>query len=86
MTVWELEQAIYDKEEVRVVIRAPWRTAVGDYEYQRAAAGSSTITEWLQQRVQPLLRGGEELVVVDGNGGLPHGRTKMSTLRATYER
>jgi hypothetical protein len=85
MNVWEIEQEIFEREEVRVVIRAPWKTHLGAYNYQRAASGTSSVTEWLQQRVIPAVQG-HEVVVIDGNGAVPHGRTKMSTLRASYER
>lgn len=85
MNIWELEQAIYEREEVRIVVRGPIRTQVDDYQYQRAASGTSSVTEWLNQRVYPLT-GTHEIVVIDGNGAIPHGRTRMATLRASYER
>jgi hypothetical protein len=85
MTAFEIEQAVYALEEVRIVIRASWRTALGDYNYLRAAAGSTSISEWLQQRIYPLT-GNSEVVVIDGSGAIPHGRTKMTNLRASYER
>ena len=85
MTAAEIEQAVYDLEEVRIVIRAPARAPMGDYTNVRAAPGTASVAEWLAQRILPLT-GGNEVLVIDGNGAIPHGRTRMATLRASYER
>lgn len=84
MTVWEYEKCVYEREEVRIVIRAPWRTEVGDYNYERAASGVTSVSSWLDARIHHALDG-FEVVVLDGTGSIPHGRTKMSTLRSSYE-
>jgi hypothetical protein len=81
----ELEQAVFELEEVRIVVRATASADLGDYSYERKAAGSASISEWLEQRVKPCTDG-FPVVVIDGSGALPHGRTKMSRLRASYER
>lgn len=81
----EFEQAVFDLEEVRIVIRSPRREDLQDYLYDRKAAGNSNIKEWLEQRVMPKINGAD-VVVVDGTGALPHGRTRMDTLRASYAR
>jgi hypothetical protein len=83
MTPWEIEQAVFDLEEVRIVIRAPATERLGDYPFARKAASNTSVTEWLQQRVMPIL-GDNAVVVIDGSGRIPHGRTKMETLRASY--
>jgi hypothetical protein len=85
MTAWEIEHRIYEKEEVRVVIRTPSDTDLAAYSYQRAAPGTMSVSEWLRSRIYGLTDD-LEVVVVDGNGAVPHGRTRMSTLRASYER
>lgn len=85
MKAWEFEQAVYDREEVRIVVRAPAGTKLGSYSYQRAASGSTSVSQWLQQRISHAL-GNHEVVVLDGNGAIPHGRTRMATLRSSYER
>lgn len=85
MTPSEIEQAVFDLEEVRIVIRASVREHLGDFDYDRKAAGNSSVTDWLDQRIRPLI-GAFTVVVVDGTGALPHGRTKMETLRASYGR
>ena len=79
----DLEQAVFDLEEVRIVIRSPLNQELGDYQYDRKAAGNTSITDWLEQRIRPLLDG-KAVVVIDGSGALPHGRTKMDKLRASY--
>jgi hypothetical protein len=79
----DIEQAVFELEEVRIVIRASVNEDLGDYQYDRKAAGNSSITDWLEQRIRPLLNG-HSVVVVDGSGALPHGRTKMEKLRASY--
>ncbi|MGA8611012.1 MAG: hypothetical protein WB760_04735 [Xanthobacteraceae bacterium] len=85
MTPAEIEQAVFDLEEVRIVIRAPVREKLDDFDYDRKAAGTTSITDWLDQRIKPLL-GPHQVVVVDGTGALPHGRTKMDKLRDSYVR
>jgi hypothetical protein len=85
VTASEIEQAVFDLEEIRIVIRASLRTQLGDFNYSRKAAGNSSITEWLEQRIHPIITG-NQVVVVDGSGALPHGRTKLEKLRASYER
>lgn len=85
MKVWEFEQRVYDLEEVRLVIRAAPNEEIGDYNYTRCAPSTTSVSEWLRQRVIDAV-GGNEVSVVDGNGAYPHGRTRMSTLRSTYER
>lgn len=85
ITVRALEEKIFELEEVVVTIRAPSGQLVDDYEYERKAAGTSSVTDWLDGRVKPLL-GGHEVVVINGDYATPHGRTKMSTLRDSYEK
>jgi hypothetical protein len=85
MTPPEIEQAVYELEEIRIVIRAGVREPLGDFGYERKAAGNSSITEWLEQRIAPIV-GGNAVVVVDGTGALPHGRTKLEKLRDSYAR
>lgn len=83
MNIWAFEQAVLEREQVRVVIRASGRTEVKDYGYERAAAGSTSITDWLAQRIVPLV-GANEVVVIKGDGTVAHGRTRMEKLRNSY--
>ena len=81
----DLEQAVFDLEEVRIVVRARPNTELGDLQYDRKAAGNTSITEWLEQRIYPLTDD-YYVVVIDGSGALPHGRTRMERLRSSYAR
>lgn len=85
ISVAEFEAKVLEKEEVVIKIRAPVGTMVEDYNYERKAAGSQSTTDWLEGRVKPCLAG-NEVVVIDGDYSTPHGRTKLDTLRSSYER
>jgi hypothetical protein len=85
VTPLEIESAVLELEDVRIVIRADSSAKLGDYKYQRQAAATMTVSEWLEQRVRPLLQD-HGVVVIDGNNAIPHGKTLMGTIRKTYER
>ena len=85
MTPWEIEQAVFELDEIRIVIRAGTNTQLGTYQYTRKAAENASVAEWLDQRIKPILKN-HAVVVIDGNGNVPHGRTRLSTLRASYEK
>jgi hypothetical protein len=85
MTPTEIEAAVFVLEEVRIVIRASINAKLGDFKYTRKAADNASVSDWLEQRIKPLI-GSSPVVAIDGNGAIPHGRTKMSTLRQSYER
>ena len=85
MTSWEIEEAVFELEEVRLVIRVDAKANFpNDYNYVRASSGATTVNEWLNARVKPVLAGQAVAIVIDGNGKVPHGRTKMSTIRDSY--
>jgi hypothetical protein len=85
ISVSDLESKILEKEDIVVRVRAPADTKVNDYDYKRKAAGTQSVKEWLEGRVIPLING-HEVVVVGGDYTAPHGRTKLDTLRETYEK
>ena len=91
ITVRDLEAKIFDLEDIVVRIRASQDTPVTDYVtmadevYVRKASGTTSITDWLDQRVRPCLNG-LEVSVISGDYTTPHGRTKLSTLRDSYEK
>lgn len=85
MTPVEIEQAVFELDEIRIVIRAGSTSQLGSYQYARKAAENASVSEWLEQRIKPAING-HGVVVVDGNGNIPHGRTRLSTVRASYER
>jgi hypothetical protein len=85
ISVREFEEKVLKKEEVVVVIRAPSGAQVEDYEYERKAAGNTSVTDWIEQRIKPCISG-HEFTIVSGDHTHPHGRTKLETLRNGYEK
>jgi hypothetical protein len=84
MKVVEIEQRIFELEEIRIVIRESMSHDFDlGYDYQKKADKSASITEWIATRVRPIV-GNREVVVIDGSGAIPHGRTKLSKLRDSY--
>ncbi len=83
MNVRELEDAVWATEEIRIVIRANVNTQVGDYNYNKAAKQAWRIRQLIENRIQPLVDD-EEVVVIQGDGELPHGGVILRTLRASY--
>lgn len=85
MRVTEFEAVVREIEEIVICIRAPTSTEVDDYDYERQAAAGTSVTEWLRTRVIPKLDG-NQVRVIDGYYHEPHGRTRLRTLRASYDR
>jgi hypothetical protein len=85
MRVKELENEVFDKDEIRIVVRARGNTEVGEYEYERKAADNTSLSDWLEQRIVPLV-GDNRVTVIDGHGAVPHGRTRLGVVRETYFR
>ncbi|MEG2164628.1 MAG: hypothetical protein RRY55_09175 [Bacteroidales bacterium] len=78
-----MEREIFEIEEIRVVIRAEKSKLFDNYSYQRKAAGNTSITDWYNTRLKPLISA-YEATVIDGNGNVPHGRTNIETVRDSY--
>ena len=85
MRIAEFEAAVLEVEGIVIRIRAPAVAEVGDYEYERQAASGTSVAEWLRTRVTPQLDG-NHVCVFNGHSNEPHGRTKLLTLRASYDR
>jgi hypothetical protein len=85
ISVREFETKVLEREEIVIRVRAPSGTKVEDYDYARKAAGNQSISSLLDGRIRPLI-GDYEVDVLDGNYATPHGRTRLATLRASYER
>ncbi len=79
----ELERQIFEKEEVRVVIRAPRDTQFDEYNYDRKASVTTSINDWYNTRLKPLL-GQLDADIIDGYGTNPHGRTGIEKVRNSY--
>lgn len=85
ISVAEFEAKVFAQEEIVLKIRAPSGTKVDDYTYERKAAGTQSVTDFLEGRIKPLIDG-NECVIVDGDYTTPHGRTKLERLRNGYEK
>ncbi|WP_046900343.1 hypothetical protein [Gluconobacter oxydans] len=81
----EFEKKVFEREEVKIVLRVPADQQVNDYPYARKVADNTTVTGWLEGRLTETLGSDIDVEIVDGKSTRPHGRTKMETLRATYE-
>ena len=80
----ELERQIFEKEEIKVVIRAPRSQMFNSYDFQRKSASNTSISEWLETRIKPLLED-SEIEIIKGDGSSPHGRTNIENVRNIYK-
>ena len=83
MTVSEFEEAVWNLEGIRIVIRAATNVEVGDYEYVNAAQWNSSLTRLFRNRIEDKL-GDNAFVVIDGYGTQPNGRTHLQNVRDSY--
>ena len=79
----DLERQIFEKEEIKIVIRAPKNTSFNEYSYDRKAATNTSITDWYNTRLKPII-GDYDADIIDGFGTNPHGRTKIENVRNSY--
>ena len=80
----ELERQIFEKEEIKVVIRAPRSQMFNSYDFQSKSASNTSISEWLETRIKPLLED-SEIEIIKGDGSSPHGRTNIENVRSSYK-
>ena len=80
----ELERQIFEKEEIKVVIRAPRSQMFNSNDFQRKSASNTSISEWLETRIKPLLED-SEIEIIKGDGSSPHGRTNIENVRSSYK-
>lgn len=85
VTASELEEQIFDKEGVRVVLRCGKDQKFPPYNYKNKADAKTSKTNWYMTRVKPLI-GDVEGEITDGSGDIPHGRTSMQTMRDSYKK
>ena len=83
MTVGEFEEAVWNLEGIRIVIRAATNVQIEDYNYANAAQWNSPLTRLFRNRIEPKLDG-NAFVVIDGSGTQPNGRTHFQTVRDSY--
>ncbi len=83
VSVAEFEASVLEMEDIIIRVRAPIGAKVLKYPYQRKAAGSQSVSEFIEGRIKPLLCG-YEFSIIDGNYGQPHGRLRLENLRDSY--
>ncbi len=80
----ELERQIFEKEEIRVVIRAPRNTMFEEYNFIKKAAANTSITDWYNTRLKPILGDEYDADIISGFGTNPHGKTGIERVRNSY--
>lgn len=80
----DLERQIFEKEEIKVVIRAPKETKFDEYAFERKSSVNTSITDWYNTRLKPILGSEYDADIIDGYGTNPHGRTKIENVRNSY--
>lgn len=80
----DLERQIFEKEEIKVVIRASKDTKFDEYDFERKSSVNTSITDWYNTRLKPILGDEYDADIIDGYGTNPHGRTKIENVRNSY--
>ena len=83
MTVQELEKKVWDQDHVRIVVRDRSNVKVKEYDQKRAAQENWRITQFLNNRIAPLVKD-REVAVIDGDGKMPNGNIQLKTIRLSY--
>lgn len=83
MTIADFEKAVWEHENIRIIIRAPKNKTIGDYSFQNRCDEKFSIKKWLDTRITKVV-GAFDVVVVNGLGDLPNQRTKLQTVRQSY--
>jgi len=85
MKVREFEKAIWQKEQIRIVIRTHEETEVNDYDYVNKAPSNMRLDEFFERRIDPYT-GEKEVVGIKGDGEIARSNTTLRTLRASYNK
>lgn len=84
MNAEEFENAVWERDGVRIAVRAPRDTDIDTpYEYERALDGGRTVKDLRNLRIEPCL-GDLEYDILDGDFETPNSRMKLRTLRDSY--
>lgn len=79
----EFERQVFDKEEVKLILRTPRDQMFPAYDFQNKAPSDMTISDWLETRVRKLV-GDTQIEIIKGNGSIPHGKTRIEKVRESY--
>jgi hypothetical protein len=83
MTIVELEKTVWEQDGVRIVVRDRSATKVNAYPHRNAAKENWSITQFLRNRISPLVES-REVAVVEGSGRIANGRKLLKTVRESY--
>lgn len=83
MNVWQFEDAVWETDGLRVVIRAPGAAQVQDFDWQNAADQNMSVTEYFRVRLNTRIAP-YDAAIISGNGGVAHGRTRIRNVRGSY--
>jgi len=87
-SLYDFERQVFDIEGVRIVIRGNGYENLPNYSYQRRASDSTTVSEFVNNRLIPYLAPYNlNFVIISGDGNPNvHGLTMLGTLRRSYVR
>ena len=83
MNAWEFEEAVWNLEGIRIVVRAPYGEQVSNYDYERADRGNRTLSIFIATRIKPCV-GDHDVMAINGSGQVVHGGTHLETIRRSY--
>ena len=83
VSITDFEEAVWEIEGVRIVVRDWSGGRIGKYEYERAARENWRVSEFIDKRIGPIVAG-REVAVLNGGGLRPHGGTLLRTVRTSY--
>ncbi len=84
MNAQHFEETVREIEGITIRIRSRKYDEIGDFRYERKAAGRMTVRHWLNTRIYPSVGDDIEVSVIDGAGFEPYGQTTLDTLRDSY--
>ena len=85
ISVRDFEEAIWNLEGIRLLVRAPKDTRLlNAYGFERSANRDWTLNKWIQTRVEPIMWD-FEVTIVDGRGAIPRANSRLQTVRDSYD-
>jgi len=83
-TAYYIENEIFNKEEIRIIIRVPkFKNIFKEYNFNNKMDDSYTINDLYNKRIKPITNN-YEVEIIDGFGNNPHPNTKLKHIRSSY--
>ena len=83
MNLWDFEEAVWNLEGIRIVVRSPYGEEAEDYTYEKAAKGNQTLAAFIGLRIRPCV-GERDVIAINGSGQVVNGGTHLGTIRRSY--